>query len=570
MRVSPILLACLLASGAAVDGGGRSRKASAGAVAPPLYEPSLRSKGHPSAAAGPAHFALLLHGRVGSIGLPASESIRKMQGKSRRLVTLSALSHLSNVVRANEADGGVDVHVHSWNPELAPLIDELYGASLRSSSHEPVETRQKARSQAISIGRGAAQIAWHEHERQLTYTLVLVMRLDLVLAAPVRLRAFSPDHVWFSARCCAQPASTEQHRSAVEATCGPLERNTGPWRDAARDLLLGTHARGQGPKWGTDKRVDSRRVMGFCRPNYHGNVKSSHPLATQGEAYVLHDWWFAARTHVVSSWLDIDRNWEQYVSTFVAAGVRDLWSHHIWAMHVHDILNLTSAVRFSADVRGQIGRNAWVRLEHLRRGKGVPRGVGKPYDNNNPVVTYLAEDGPHQLMEPAGNAYTDAVGICPAFRRLGGGPEVSPKDLLPRPIERDADGRYLGLFSERFAPMAAQCAEARLPQLVVCCGAPRICAVQICPAEDRGGLSSLEKHHRSARQVVDYTRNDSAIVSLLLHRVELGSLGPGNSSGEIGRSKAAAGAAGKKHPRRGRTREEPHRMKRAAGHTLEA
>jgi hypothetical protein len=136
------LVACLLARGSAAVGDGRSRKTSAGALAPPSYEPSLRSKGHLPAAAGPAHFALLLHGLLGAIDVPASEAIRTMQGGSRRLVTLSALSHLFHVVRANEADGGVDVHVHSWNPELAPLIDELYGAALRSSTHEPVETRE--------------------------------------------------------------------------------------------------------------------------------------------------------------------------------------------------------------------------------------------------------------------------------------------------------------------------------------------------------------------------------------------------------------------------------------------
>ena len=43
-------------------------------------------------------------------------------------------------MRANEAAGGVDVFVHSWNPELASVLDRAYAPHLRSRWEEPTRT----------------------------------------------------------------------------------------------------------------------------------------------------------------------------------------------------------------------------------------------------------------------------------------------------------------------------------------------------------------------------------------------------------------------------------------------
>ena len=283
----------------------------------------------------PAQFALLLHGLIGSVDGAPSSSITALQGGSRRLATLSALTVLDNVVDANEPFGGVDVHLHSWNPELAVLLDSLYGRALRSSSHQPVETAEKARSQAISISRAAARIVAHERRRHLPYTLVLVMRLDLVVGGPVRLDTLSPHNVWFGERCCVHPALSPQHRDAVNATCGALEHGSA-WRGQDRQNLIGNHPHGNGaPSWGGTDLQDLQRVVGFCRPRFQRPRRAikrfrlqrlaSSAMATQGEAYVVDDWWFAATSDVVATWREIDLNWGAYSAALLDAGemIRD-------------------------------------------------------------------------------------------------------------------------------------------------------------------------------------------------------------------------------------------------------
>ena len=57
-----------------------------------------------------------------------------------RLVKLCSATHVEHIVRANEAAGGVDVFVHSWNPELASVLDRAYAPHLRSRWEEPTRT----------------------------------------------------------------------------------------------------------------------------------------------------------------------------------------------------------------------------------------------------------------------------------------------------------------------------------------------------------------------------------------------------------------------------------------------
>ena len=52
---------------------------------------------------------------------------------SPRLVKLCSATHIEHIVRANEAAGGVDVFVHSWNPEIASVLDRAYAPHLRAS-----------------------------------------------------------------------------------------------------------------------------------------------------------------------------------------------------------------------------------------------------------------------------------------------------------------------------------------------------------------------------------------------------------------------------------------------------
>jgi len=231
--------------------------------------------------------------------------------------------------------------------------------------------------------------------------------------------------------------------------------------------------------------------------------------------------------------------------------VGERWSHHIWPLHVHDVLNLTQQVRFSGSVRVQLARNAFKRLQVSKRRGAVITGEGSPYQRANPVVSYRAADGPRQLFLPASKWLHDAVGGCPAVRSLDrpsrywlrgqvpwagaeplraiepGVPPGEPLQPLPpsEPVGHESDAKYLGLFTERFATMAAQCSAASLPHPVVCCGHPRFCGVQTCPGTAPGVPGGtdlharLDRHYSTALRERDFERNATALQPLLHARL---------------------------------------------------
>tara|TARA_B100000795_G_scaffold257254_1_gene230339 strand:+ start:129 stop:506 length:378 start_codon:yes stop_codon:yes gene_type:complete len=94
-----------------------------------------------------ASYALLFHGRLGRVNMPPSESIKKANKAcaprdtrcysytGAGYVSLLAASHFTHLISANAADG-VDVFVHSWNPEMRTILDAAYGSHLRGSLHE--------------------------------------------------------------------------------------------------------------------------------------------------------------------------------------------------------------------------------------------------------------------------------------------------------------------------------------------------------------------------------------------------------------------------------------------------
>eukprot|EP00966_Prymnesium_polylepis_P142489 3289854-Prymnesium_polylepis.1 len=62
-------------------------------------------------------YALLCHGFIGTMHQTPSETIKFSMKPDARVVTISAQSQMTNIVRANAA--GVDVFVHSWNPAIS-------------------------------------------------------------------------------------------------------------------------------------------------------------------------------------------------------------------------------------------------------------------------------------------------------------------------------------------------------------------------------------------------------------------------------------------------------------------
>ena len=201
-----------------------------------------------------AKYALLLHGRLGTVSTPPAASLRISWCGSDIVhdrcfsgsgyVSLLAASHLEHVVTAN-ADRGVDIFVHSWNPELALRLDAAYAPHLRGSLHEAVNNSlPKAASQALSIARCARLARAAELARRRAYRLVIVMRLDATPLEPLRLRTLSPSHITLAESCCLSEAK-EVDAAAFPRACG-------------HDLDLS-----QG--WGGVRWASQKRVVSHCR-----------------------------------------------------------------------------------------------------------------------------------------------------------------------------------------------------------------------------------------------------------------------------------------------------------------
>ena len=282
-----------------------------------------------SSAAPPtgATYALLLHGRIGTLGAPPSVSIvNKAVGAHEyaRAVATSAASHIEFVVRANAAHGpegggggggGVDVFAHSWNPPLADLVQRVYAPYLRASLHEPVEycDKEKARSQALSVGRAAELMTAHETARRQPYTLCLVLRFDLLVGAPIFMSTFDPRRIWFAEHCCMNDADTEPARALVRERCSSKSPTESPAEPPAPAFYR-------------------KRLLGACRVTQYGGMWGLQ-FKREDHFYFLMDWWFAASPDVVRSWMGISSRCERASNTTCNHHVHTCRSHVAYTPH---------------------------------------------------------------------------------------------------------------------------------------------------------------------------------------------------------------------------------------------
>lgn len=237
----------------------------------------------------PPRFALLLHGRLGPVTMPASRALRKRVPPSISLIELCAATHHSAIIHANLAAGGVAVFVHSWNPEEANVIDGLYSAHLRGSRHDAISNLTKAASHALSIGRAAQLARAYEVAHQHRFDLALTLRLDVAAFEPLMLGGLStasPDTVWFARGCCASAADTPARRQLVHSRCGH-----------------GVSEIEGGPR---------KRVIDACRIDHHWRANRQRDPAVE-TAYHLSDFWFVASVRTALTWGRIARNWDWYV-----------------------------------------------------------------------------------------------------------------------------------------------------------------------------------------------------------------------------------------------------------------
>ena len=433
-------------------------------------------------------FALLLHGLLGTLRggpsatLSATLRRRNFTGHSRvpvredflSAVAACAASHIHHIVDANAVSGGVDVFVHSWNPSVGDFMDQRYRPHLRASLHEELvftSPAEKARSQALSIGRAAALMQRVERQRGQPYTLCLVLRSDLLVGARVDLRAFEPAYVWFAEHCCIASAANELTRALVRHTCSSY---VGP-RGAERQ---------------TDANASyfRRRVLGPCRLSTTIGGPPSRRLAEAEDlAYFVMDWWFAARPDVVATWHAIsERWWLFYRRRLQSLGVYTWASHAVWAIHVHDALNLSTRVRFTL-LRVNTVRTSYARLR-----------TGSRFAALGPFVT-------------------DPIGHCPVLHTLTNA-SVSTTALLSAALPADSD--LVRRLTPRFATMARACAAASLPpaKQVVCCGEPldgRLCGRQLCNETEASAEANMRfwqagegavRHFRASAQAAAVNR----------------------------------------------------------------
>ena len=236
-----------------------------------------------------AQFALLLHGRIGRLNRTASDAVRENLGASRQLIALCSSSHLHFVVAANSGPaGGVDIFVHTWNPESAAFIDASYGAHLRASEHQPVEVQNNGRSQSLSIGRAALLMRAHERQRGRAYTLALALRADVTLGSPFLLAAMEPSHIWLPSLCGfwkrihATARSSHFEEGVVQRTCGARAAST-------PSVYMARH------------RID--QLWGLRNANFSSAINL---------ASFTNDFWVAAGPSVLATWIDISEHFASY------------------------------------------------------------------------------------------------------------------------------------------------------------------------------------------------------------------------------------------------------------------
>lgn len=213
---------------------------------------------------------------------------------------------------------GLDVYVHSWNPELGAVWDALRPARVW---HQPIIRGLSAlRSQHLSLKRVLSLVPD-------SIRLMLVSRLDVLLFTDVLLRPLLHDEavaagheaLWLPHHCqnALGPTQFDELR-AVHAECG-----------CAGKRCAGISGRGQL----AEAPSVSRRGFRVLTPDAH------HSL------FVL-DWLYVATAATARSFALIGEHFESYERQIAAKALVPHWAHFYWAHHVTTSLGPDVSVRF--------------------------------------------------------------------------------------------------------------------------------------------------------------------------------------------------------------------------------
>ena len=261
--------------------------------------------------------ALCLHGHISSwVGSKSNETFWWLNASRRSLARLAADSVVRHVLQPNR----VDVFIHSWNPELAKLLDELYAPL--SSKHDAVLPQlRNVLSQHLSMKRCLALVPNNVR-------LIMVARLDLLFFTDVPLRelvelAGHRPMLWLPQACQHDHGVPRAEHAAMFASCGcRVDR----WR---RDTCNSISGKGWLMEAPSAERLNAR-----------GPAEEVHSL------YVL-DWWFVATPSVARSFVAIHDNYTRYVRALHQRHFAGpAWAHFYWAHHVTHELPANVAVHF--------------------------------------------------------------------------------------------------------------------------------------------------------------------------------------------------------------------------------
>mmetsp|Transcript_939 Transcript_939/g.2460 ORF Transcript_939/g.2460 Transcript_939/m.2460 type:complete len:384 (+) Transcript_939:253-1404(+) len=291
----------------------------------------------------------------------------------------------------------------------------------------------KAFSHALSIGRGALLIRhWEQTARGgAPYDLVLAVRYDFVVGAPLRFERLQTGKITLAASCCFAPAESPGERADFNRTCqGRTVSKAGlsPWSRAFMSPCSADKAMPDTPY--------TRANLGVRR------------------AYFVMDWWLAGNSADLASWAEIQGDRKAYDCATSALGLKRVWGHYLWPLHIHEALGATARLVFSSELTGNIARQAM---------RGDPR----------KAKAHLLAEAPGAL----------SVGHCLSLVHRG--TELDAATLLASPPESEREAALAGV-PLRFAPVARMCpaliSRAAAAWRVPCCSHRGACGDQPNPA----------------------------------------------------------------------------------------
>lgn len=280
-----------------------------------------------------ARRAVVLYGRVGAAGSAARYLPTDGTG-SPEVARWAARSIQRNIISVWARHGLVDVFVHSWNPELATLMDESYAP--QGALHQPQNSTEhmsslvcpKVRITRVNTGlrltdcirtqwallgmQRALQLRSRFcHRHAVEHASILVMRHDVYWMSELPPLDTRLVRMWLPFRCAVRPYCPNNHCAwfQTELAAG-IPRKNG-------NRVLG----------------DSCDALG-CPGNHTLNITwASSDEMLQNEWIVATDFWFVGDERVTKAFETAYDMFGNYSKTLLQAGRAHEFSLKSWAPH---------------------------------------------------------------------------------------------------------------------------------------------------------------------------------------------------------------------------------------------